>query len=141
VKAFLYDASELSWRYSTRTTNTSLAALAALWLIGGTLVVRAGEPSPSSTSSSNDWSNLSLEQLVNVEVTSAASLTPVDSRRVPVDLTELDGRDINQSGARSLNQLLEDYVPNEQFILHHTPQGDVGFRGSSATRTTSISTA
>ncbi len=129
MKAFLYDASELSWRYSTRTTNTSLAALAALWLIGGTLVVRAGEPSPSSTSSSNDWRDLSLEQLVNVEVTPAASLTPVDLRRVPVDVTELDGRDINQSGARSLNQLLEDYVPNEQFILHHTPQGDVGFRG------------
>lgn len=129
MKAFFYDASAPSWRHSTRTANTSRAVLAALWLTAGTMVVRAGEPARSSTSSSNDWRDLSLEQLVNVEVTPAASLTPVDLRRVPVDVTELDARDITQSGARNLDQLLEDYVPNEQFILHHSPQGDVGFRG------------
>ncbi|MGD1018276.1 MAG: TonB-dependent receptor plug domain-containing protein [Verrucomicrobiia bacterium] len=103
------------------------AAVAVLWFAPSVTTIQAAEANRSS--SSNDWSNLSLEQLVNVEVTSAATLTRVDSRRVPVDVTELDTRDINQSGARSLNQLLEDYVPNEQFILHHTPQGDVGFRG------------
>ncbi|HTS20042.1 MAG TPA: TonB-dependent receptor plug domain-containing protein [Verrucomicrobiae bacterium] len=95
----------------------------------GVVGARAGEPLRSSTSSSNDWSDLSLEQLVNVEVVSAATLTRVDSRRVPVDVTELDARDITQSGARNLDQLLEDYVPNEQYILHHTPQPDLGFRG------------
>ena len=129
MKAFLNDASVLSWRYSARTANTSRAVLAVLWLTAGTMVVRAGGPAQSSTSSSNDWRDLSLEQLVNVEVTPAASWTPVDLRRVPVDVTELDPRDLTQSGARSLNQVLEDYVPNEQFILHHAPQGDVGFRG------------
>jgi len=101
--------------------------VAVLWFAPGVTAIQAAETGRST--SSNDWTSLSLEQLVNAEVTSAASLTRVDSRRVPVDLTKLDVRDINQSGARNLNQLLEDYVPNEQFILHHTPQGDIGFRG------------
>ncbi len=117
-------------RISSGAASTVLAvtaAVAALLFAPSVTTIQAADAARSS--SSNDWSNLSLEQLVNVEVTSAATLTRVDSRRVPVDLTELDSRDINQSGARSLNQLLEDYVPNEQFILHHTPQGDVGFRG------------
>jgi len=107
----------------------SRIVVAAAWLAAGTMGAQASGPARSSISSSNDWSDLSLEQLVNVEVVSAATLTRVDSRRVPVDVTELDARDISQSGARNLDQLLEDYVPNEQYILHHTPQPDVGFRG------------
>jgi iron complex outermembrane receptor protein len=102
-------------------------AAAALWFASGVTTIEAGETAQSSTS--NDWSNLSLEQLVNVEVTSAAGLTKIDSRRMPVDMTELDTRDIQQSGARDLDHLLEIYVPNAQFLLHHTPLPDLGFRG------------
>ncbi|HUI07784.1 MAG TPA: TonB-dependent receptor [Verrucomicrobiae bacterium] len=72
---------------------------------------------------------MDLEALVNVEVRSPAGLTEIDSRRVPVAMTELDARDIQQSGARDLDHLLEIYVPNTQFLLHHTPQPDFGFRG------------
>ena len=81
------------------------------------------------SSGTNDWSALSLEQLVDVQITSAAGLTLMDTRRVPVDMTELDARDIQQSGARDLNHLLEMYVPNEQFLLHHSQNPDIGFRG------------
>ena len=72
---------------------------------------------------------MDLEALVNVEVRSPAGLTEIDARHVPVALTELDARDIQQSGARDLDHLLEIYVPNTQFLLHHTPQPDFGFRG------------
>ncbi|HUJ72136.1 MAG TPA: TonB-dependent receptor [Verrucomicrobiae bacterium] len=105
----------------------STAVAAMLWFSSIACPIQAAELSRSSAT--NDWSNLSLDQLVNVEVTSAAGLTQTDSRRMPVDLTELDVRDVEQSGARDLDHLLEIYVPNAQFILHHTPIPDFGFRG------------
>jgi iron complex outermembrane receptor protein len=85
--------------------------------------------SDAAKSSGDDFSNMSIEQLLDVDVRSAAGLTAVDSRRVPVDLITLDARDINQSGARDLNHLLEYYIPNAQVIDHHTPGVDLGFRG------------
>ncbi len=72
---------------------------------------------------------MDLEALVNVEFRNPAGLTAIDPRKVPVDVTHLDARDVEQSGARNLNQLLEDYVPNEQFLLHHAHQPHLGFRG------------
>lgn len=111
-----------------RTTSIAITvAVAALCFASSASTIMAGEPAR--PSGSNDLSDLSLEQLVNVEVTSAAGLTQIDPRRTPVDLTELDTRDIQQSGARDLDHLLEIYVPNAQFILHHTPIPDMGFRG------------
>ncbi|MBI4386189.1 MAG: TonB-dependent receptor, partial [Elusimicrobia bacterium] len=59
----------------------------------------------------------------------AAGLTTLDYRRLPVALTELDATDIEKSGARDLNHLLELYVPNAQFIEHHHLQPHLGFRG------------
>jgi hypothetical protein len=103
------------------------AATAALWLALGAAAASADETAQSSTS--NDWRNLTLEQLVNVEIRNPAGLTATDPRRLPVDVTELDDRDIQQSGARDLDHLLEYYVPNEQFLLHHSQNPDVGFRG------------
>jgi iron complex outermembrane receptor protein len=78
---------------------------------------------------SNEFINLSLEQLLNVDVSNAVGLTASDARQLPVDMTQLDSRDIQESGAKDLNQLLEDYVPNAQIIDHHTPGLDLGFRG------------
>jgi iron complex outermembrane receptor protein len=82
-----------------------------------------------SAAGSNEFVNLSIEDLLRVDVRSAVGLTASDSRRLPVDLTELDARDIQESGARDLNHLLEDYVPNTQLIDHHTPGDALGFRG------------
>jgi iron complex outermembrane receptor protein len=76
-----------------------------------------------------DFGSMSLEELLNVEVSSPAALTATDTRRFPVDVTTLDAKDIFESGARDLNHLLEDYVPNTQFINHNSPDVDLGFRG------------
>ena len=66
---------------------------------------------------------------MEVKIKSAAGLTKMDPRQVPVAMTILDEKDIEQSGARDLNHLLEIYVPNSQFILHHHLQPHLGFRG------------
>jgi outer membrane receptor protein involved in Fe transport len=124
------DSVRLRRRVSAGTVSPAIAitvAVAAMWFLSSVSPIKAGEPSRSSAS--NDWSNLSLEQLVDVEVTSAAGLTQIDLRKSPVDMTQLDARDVQESGARDLDHLLEIYVPNAQFLLHHTPQPDLGFRG------------
>lgn len=72
---------------------------------------------------------MSLEELLNVDVQTPAGLTATDARRLPVDVTSLDATDIYESGARDLNHLMEDYVPNTQVINHNSPDVDVGFRG------------
>ncbi|MBC7783709.1 MAG: TonB-dependent receptor plug domain-containing protein, partial [Burkholderiales bacterium] len=77
----------------------------------------------------DDFVSMSLEDLMNVEVQSPGGLTSTDPRRRPISITELDVRDIQQSGARDLNRLLEIYVPNLQIIHHHSHQDHVGFRG------------
>jgi outer membrane receptor protein involved in Fe transport len=103
-------------------------AVATLWLALGVTAVAADDATQSPPVNS-DWGDLTLEQLVNIEVRSPAGLTEMDPRKVPVALTELDARDVEQSGARNLNQLLEIYVPNVQFLLHHAHQLHLGFRG------------
>ena len=105
----------------------TIVAVAALWLALGVTAVAADDMTQSSTS--NDWRNLTLEQLVNIEIRSAAGLTKTDPRKAPVDMTTLDARDIEQSGAKDLNHLLEIYVPNAQFIDHHHLGPHLGFRG------------
>jgi len=77
---------------------------------------------------------------VDVEVTSAAGLTQIDLRKSPVDMTQLDARDVQESGARDLDHLLEIYVPNAQFLLHHTRNPILAFEESSATRMTNTFT-
>src|SRR5574340_453360 len=44
-------------------------------------------------------------------------------------MTELQARDVEQSGAVDLNHLLEWQVPNMQFIDHHHLQAHLGMNG------------
>lgn len=66
---------------------------------------------------------------MDVRLKGVAGLTEVDRRRAAVPLTTLTAQDIDQSGARDLNHLLEIYVPNLQFIDHHHLQAHLGLRG------------
>jgi iron complex outermembrane receptor protein len=93
------------------------------------LLIAVTTASAADMKGSNDWSELSLEQLVNIELRSPAGLTEIDPRRMPVAMTQLDAQDVQQSGARNLNQLLEIYVPNAQFLLHHAHNSHLGIRG------------
>ncbi|MBP6124993.1 MAG: TonB-dependent receptor plug domain-containing protein [Phycisphaerae bacterium] len=75
-----------------------------------------------------DLFDLSLEELMNVEI-STASLTETTKRKMPMTLTIITRQQILQSGARSLIELLEIYVPNFQWIFTGTKPRHMGLRG------------
>jgi outer membrane receptor protein involved in Fe transport len=82
-----------------------------------------------SSDASGDFGNMSIEELLNVVVATPAGLTPTDERALPVDVTELDAKDIEQSGARNLDEVMNIYVPNVQIMDHNSSPQAMGIRG------------
>ena len=78
-------------------------AVAALWLALGVNAAAADEVVQSS--SSNDWSNLTLEQLVNIQVTSV-SKKQTDLFKSPAAIYVITQEDIRRSGLTSIPELL-----------------------------------
>jgi iron complex outermembrane receptor protein len=76
-----------------------------------------------------DLTELSMEDLMNVEVVSTATLTKTTPRLVPAAVTTITAEQIKASGARSLFELLDIYVPNLQVIRHHWESDHLGLRG------------
>jgi iron complex outermembrane receptor protein len=72
---------------------------------------------------------MSLQDLMNIEVASTATLTKTTPRLVPAAMTTITAEQITASGARSLNELLDIYVPNLQMIRHHWDADHIGLRG------------
>ena len=71
---------------------------------------------------------MSIEDLVNVRV-NIGTLGGSELRKVPATVTTITSQDIQESGARNLDELLEIYVPN-MLYLHHSWNGDhIGMRG------------
>lgn len=77
----------------------------------------------------DDLLELSLEELMNVEVYSPASLTKTKARLVPAAVTTISQEDIQNSGARSLYEVLEIYVPSVQQIGRTWEPSGLGNRG------------
>ncbi len=77
-----------------------------------------------------DLTELSMEDLMNVEVVSTATLTKTTPRLVPASVTTITAEQIKASGARSLYELLDIYVPNLQVIRHHWESDHMGLRGT-----------
>ena len=98
-------------------------------LLALAVTLASGIKSKAANSNAAELVEMDLESLVNVQFNSAASLTQTDARRTPVTLTQLDARDVEQSGAKDLNRLLEMQVPNLQFINHHGHATHLGIRG------------
>ena len=72
--------------------------------------------------------NLDLNQLMQVAMDSAATLTPTASKQMPASITSIDRDMIGQSGARSLFDLLEIYVPAFHYLPHHWEASHMGMR-------------
>jgi len=81
------------------------------------------------TSSNDTLIDKSLEELMNIEVVSTATLTKTTPRLVPAAVTTITAEQIQVSGARSLFELLDIYVPNLQWIRHHWESDHLGLRG------------
>ncbi len=78
---------------------------------------------------SADLLDMSLEELMQVEVGSSASLTSVSPRLAPAAVTTITAEDIQAAGARSLFELLDIYVPNLQWRRHNWEADVMGLRG------------
>jgi outer membrane receptor for ferrienterochelin and colicins len=76
-----------------------------------------------------DLTELSIEDLMNVDIKSTATLTDTKPRLVPAAVTTVTDAQIKASGARSLFELLDIYVPNLQIIRHHWESDHIGLRG------------
>ena len=76
-----------------------------------------------------DLFEMSIEDLMKIEVSSTATLTKTKPRLVPSAVTTITQEEIRSSNARSLYELLDIYVPNLMWLRHHW-EGDVmGLRG------------
>ena len=97
----------------------------ALWL-GGCLLLPAV---CGATSTGDELLQMDLTELMQVKLDGAATLTPTATRRMPASITSIDRQMIEQSGARSLFDLLEIYVPNFHYLPHHWEAPHMGMRG------------
>lgn len=98
----------------------------ALLLVGLEVRVYA---QPQDMSSPDMFFEMPLEKLMEVEVTSPTALTPTTAKRAPSTVTTITAEQIRRSGARSLYELLDIYVPNFQVIFHSAKLRHMGLRG------------
>ncbi|MBN2183603.1 MAG: TonB-dependent receptor [Sedimentisphaerales bacterium] len=76
-----------------------------------------------------DLFDMSIEQLMEMEVASTATLTESKPRLVPAAVTTVTEEQIQASGARSLFELLDIYVPNLQWVRNTWEAENMGLRG------------
>lgn len=84
---------------------------------------------PVSNMEVEDLLEMSLDDLMNMELTTAASLVKTSRRTAPATITTISQDQIRASGARSLIELLDIYVPNFKWVLHSIDFRNVGVRG------------
>ncbi|MGD2093632.1 MAG: TonB-dependent receptor [Phycisphaerales bacterium] len=72
---------------------------------------------------------MSIEQLMEIQVASSATLTESHPRLVPAAVTTITEDEIQASGARSLFELLDIYVPNLQWWRNQWEADNMGLRG------------
>ncbi|MGB8225571.1 MAG: TonB-dependent receptor plug domain-containing protein [Sedimentisphaerales bacterium] len=79
-------------------------------------------------SDSNDLFSLSLEQLMNVDVYAAATLTEKNPLKTPACVTVITSADIARTPARNILDLMEIYVPG-MLYMNHSDGPEPGIRG------------
>jgi len=120
---------------ATRMLSAQIALWLALSVSVGAGVPDAPEPNvpartdPNAPEAKEDFLDMSLEELMTVEVRSSATLTQTSARLAPAAVTTITKEQILASGARSLFELLDIYVPNLEWIRHHWEADHLGLRG------------
>lgn len=79
-------------------------------------------------SEDNTYSDMSLKELMNIEVFSAASLIPTESAKAPGTAYSFDRKDFVRLGVRRLDDLLA-YVPGLQLSQHRKRHRSIWARG------------
>ncbi len=86
-------------------------------------------PRVHTNASADDLSGMSLEQLMQIPVSTTDTLTKTDRALVPAAITSIDRAEIDQQNPRTLQDLLEIYVPNMEWVTHQFEIDHVGIRG------------
>jgi iron complex outermembrane receptor protein len=77
---------------------------------------------------------MDIEKLMEIHVRPTATLTKTSQKITPAAMTIITKEDIENSGARNLDELLDIYVPNLQILLHVWETQHLGLRGSNSDR-------
>lgn len=88
------------------------------------------DPAPSQEEGRRDYAQISLEELLNKDITVAATKTRVDVAKAPVSVTVLTPDDIRRSGAMRLGDVLRS-VPGLDVLESFPGQISVSARGTS----------
>ncbi|MDX1693860.1 MAG: hypothetical protein R3208_08845, partial [Ketobacteraceae bacterium] len=87
-------------------------------LTGASLCCLLTITSPSALGKEVDLFDLPLTELIKIKINLPATLTNTPREHVPAALTHISAEHIRQTSARSLNELLEIFVPGLQYINH-----------------------
>jgi len=79
--------------------------------------------------STDELFELSLEDLMKIDVTPVASMTTTHDRKTPASVTLITQKQIQSSGARNLLEVMEIYVPNFHYLKHYWEPNHIGMRG------------
>ena len=90
-------------------------------------------PAAEEESGGSDLLDMSLEELMNIEV-SSSSLTGATKRTSPSTVTRISQEDIRSCGARTVYEVLDIYVPNFQIGKQNDQISKMGLRGIIYTR-------
>ena len=82
----------------------------------------------SSSEQENDYTEMSLQELMSLEIFTAASLLPTELKKAPGTVYSFDRNDFLRLGVRRLNELLE-YVPGFQLNQYRKRHRSVWSRG------------
>lgn len=85
-------------------------------------------------SQNNTIFSLPLEELIKLKIFGAGSLTPVKFKKTPAAITRITEKQVLQSGARNMLELLDIYVPGVQWIRHFWEFDHLGARGITSDR-------
>lgn len=98
-------------------------------VIAALLLTTAAAAGESSRNTVEDLFDMSIEQLMEEEITETATLTQTSARIAPAAITTITREQIQTSGARSLFELLDIYVPNLQWWRNTWEPDNLGLRG------------
>lgn len=110
-----------------------LTAIAAGLLLAGTTYAETPAAAPAdsdTTASARDYSQISLEDLLNRDISVVATKTRVDVMRAPVSVSTLTPEDIRRSGATNIADLLRT-VPGIDVLESYPSYISVSSRGTS----------
>jgi iron complex outermembrane receptor protein len=107
----------------------SLAVLSCIFFSLLTSTLALGEETSEENSTDESLFAMPLKDVMDIEVVSLGSLTMTTRQLNPAAITTITQDQISMSGAHSLNEVLEIYVPNFQFIRHNWEAPHIGLRG------------